>query len=208
MDEKTILKYALENAVKYDGKGNPGAVIGKLFANNPELKKQANEISKKIKEVIQKVNSMSLEEQEKELNKFTPSIKKEDKKDRDIFAFLDLKGKINTAFPPAPEKYPHIGHAKACLLNYLLAKKHEGKFILRFDDTDPKVKKPMKNAKKIFLEDLEFLKCKVDEIYFASDRLDIYYEYLRKLINKGKAYICKCENKKWKEKIRKGIACE
>jgi len=66
-------------------------------------------------------------------------------------------------------------------------------FLLRFDDTDPKVKKPIDNAEKIFKKDLEWLNCGVDETFFASDRLDIYVNYMKKVIELGKAYVCTCE---------------
>ena len=70
MDENlkiTIRKYALQNAFKYKGKANPGAVIGKVLAENPSLKGKAQEISKQIIEIVKEVNKLSLENQEKKL---------------------------------------------------------------------------------------------------------------------------------------------
>ena len=123
MKEDLILKYTLQNAVKYKGRANAGSVLGKVLQENPNLKNKIKELSKKINEIVQKVNQLSISEQETQLQSFT--FKKQKKKERDLFSILKIKGKIRTAFPPGPEKYPHLGHAKALILNYELAKRHE-----------------------------------------------------------------------------------
>src|SRR3989344_4274212 len=137
MKEDLILKYALQNAVKFKGKANPGAVIGKILQEQPELKSKIKELSKKINEIIKEVNSLSISEQETKLSTF--KFKTVKKKERDLFSIL--KSKLKTAFPPSPEKYPHLGHAKALILNYELAKRKNGKFYLRFEDTNPELVK-------------------------------------------------------------------
>ena len=96
---------------------------------------------------------------------------------------------IVTRFPPEPNGYLHIGHAKSILLNYGLAKKYGGKFNLRFDDTNPTKEKT---------EFVESIKADVkwvggdfeDRLFFASDYFDQMYEGAIKLIKKGKAYVC------------------
>ena len=83
--DKDIEKYALHNALKFQGKANPGAVLGQLFAENPALKEQAKELSKKIQEIVKQVNNLSPEEQRKKLEKLAPELleeKKEKKKKR------------------------------------------------------------------------------------------------------------------------------
>lgn len=95
---------------------------------------------------------------------------------------------IATRFPPEPNGYLHIGHAKSILLNYGLAKKYGGKFNLRFDDTNPTKEK---------LEFVESIKADVkwlgadweDRLFFASNYFDQMYEAAIKLIKKGKAYV-------------------
>src|SRR3989338_2431313 len=139
-----ILKYALQNAVKFDGKASAGAVIGKVLAEDPKLKSNMKEIAKEVNSIIKDISSLSVEEQTKRLHEIAPDLlEKKEKKERNIFEFLGFNesDKITTAFPPGPEKYPHIGHAKSCLLNYLLAKQYNGRFILRFEDTNPKTVK-------------------------------------------------------------------
>lgn len=97
--------------------------------------------------------------------------------------------KVVTRFPPEPNGYLHIGHAKAILLNYGLAKQYGGQFNLRFDDTNPtKEKTEFVNSIK---EDVEWLGADFgDNLFYASDYFDMMYECAIKLIKKGKAFVC------------------
>ena len=96
---------------------------------------------------------------------------------------------VCTRFPPEPNGYLHIGHAKSILLNYGLAQKYNGTFHMRFDDTNPTKEKT---------EFVESIKADIkwlgadwgDHLYFASDYFDTMYECAIKLIKKGKAYVC------------------
>ncbi len=96
---------------------------------------------------------------------------------------------VHTRFPPEPNGYLHIGHAKAILLNYGLARKYKGKFNMRFDDTNPTKEK---------VEFVESIKADIqwlgadweDRLYFASDYFEEMYEAAVKLIKKGKAFVC------------------
>ena len=105
----------------------------------------------------------------------------------------DLKeGKYNTVvtrFPPEPNGYLHIGHAKSILLNYGLAKEYGGKFNFRFDDTNPTKEKT--EFVQSIIDDIKWLGADFgDKILFASDYFDDMYEAAIKLIKKGKAYVC------------------
>ena len=96
---------------------------------------------------------------------------------------------ICTRFPPEPNGYLHIGHAKSILLNYGLAQKYHGKFNMRFDDTNPTKEKVefVESIKK----DIEWLGADwEDRLYFASDYFDQMYEAAIKLIKKEKAFVC------------------
>ncbi|RHP50133.1 glutamine--tRNA ligase/YqeY domain fusion protein [Clostridiaceae bacterium AF31-3BH] len=96
---------------------------------------------------------------------------------------------VHTRFPPEPNGYLHIGHAKSILLNYGLAQKYNGKFNMRFDDTNPtKEKVEFVDAIK---EDIQWLGADwEDRLFFASNYFDQMYEAAVKLIKKGKAYVC------------------
>ena len=95
---------------------------------------------------------------------------------------------VHTRFPPEPNGYLHIGHAKSILLNYGLAKEYGGKFNMRFDDTNPtKEKIEFVNSQ---LEDIKWLGADwEDRLFFASDYFGQMYEGAVKLIKKGKAYV-------------------
>ena len=96
---------------------------------------------------------------------------------------------VVTRFPPEPNGYLHIGHAKSILLNYGLAQKYNGKFHMRFDDTNPTKEK---------IEFVESIKADIqwlgadwkENLFFASDYFEAMYECAVKLIRKGKAYVC------------------
>ena len=96
---------------------------------------------------------------------------------------------VCTRFPPEPNGYLHIGHAKSILLNYGLAKEYGGTFHMRFDDTNP-TKEKMEFVDSI-KEDIKWLGADWGEhLYFASDYFDQMYECAVKLIKKGKAFVC------------------
>ena len=95
---------------------------------------------------------------------------------------------VHTRFPPEPNGYLHIGHAKSILLNYGLAQKYHGKFNLRFDDTNPTKEKT--EFVEAITEDIKWLGADwEDRLFFASDYFDQMYEGAVKLIKKGKAYV-------------------
>lgn len=97
--------------------------------------------------------------------------------------------KIVTRFPPEPNGYLHIGHAKSIILNSGLAKEYKGTFNLRFDDTNP-MKEKTEYVQSI-LEDVKWLGADFGEkVYYASDYFDAMYEGAIKLIKKGKAFVC------------------
>ncbi len=95
---------------------------------------------------------------------------------------------VCTRFPPEPNGYLHIGHAKSILLNYGLAKEYNGKFNMRFDDTNPTKEKT--EFVESILEDIKWLGADwEDRLFFASDYFDRMYEAAVKLIKKGKAFV-------------------
>ena len=96
---------------------------------------------------------------------------------------------VHTRFPPEPNGYLHIGHAKSILLNYGLAQKYHGKFNMRFDDTNPTKEKT--EFVESILADIKWLGADwEDRLYFASNYFDQMYEAAVKLIQKGKAFVC------------------
>ncbi|MBQ1547336.1 MAG: glutamine--tRNA ligase/YqeY domain fusion protein [Lachnospiraceae bacterium] len=105
---------------------------------------------------------------------------------------------VCTRFPPEPNGYLHIGHAKSILLNYGLSKEYDGEFHMRFDDTNPTKEKD--EFVDSILSDIKWLGADYkDHLYFASDYFDKMYEAAVKLIEKGKAYVSDLSAEKIKE---------
>ncbi len=113
--------------------------------------------------------------------------------------------KVVTRFPPSPTGYLHIGGARTALFNWLFARKHKGKFILRIEDTDQA--RSSEEATNAILESLRWLGLDWDEgPYFQSRRYHIYREYLEKLLASGKAYYCHCTPQELEERRKQAMA--
>ncbi len=97
-------------------------------------------------------------------------------------------GQVHTRFPPEPNGYLHIGHAKSICLNFGIAKQYGGKCNLRFDDTNPE--KEETEFVESILEDVRWLGFEWDNLYYASDYFDQLYEMAIKLIKAGNAFVC------------------
>jgi glutamyl-tRNA synthetase len=207
--QKTAQIYALQNAVQFNGKANPKAVVGKVIAVLQKKGFSPKEIIPIVNNTVKEINKISPAEQVKKLEKLAPELLKKEKKERD-FTLPDLpnaeKGKVITRFPPEPNGYLHIGHAKASIVDYEYAQMYDGKFILRFDDTNPE------NANLEFYdvqkEDLKWLGIEWDEEYNTSDNLQKHYKLAEQLIKQGDAYICTCESEKIKECRFDGTECK
>ncbi|MEA3430838.1 MAG: glutamate--tRNA ligase [Nanoarchaeota archaeon] len=205
--EQSIRKFALLNAVKHKGKANPGALVGQLIQEDPKVKDNMKKIMPLIQKIVKEINSLDFEKQKEIINTEFPELLEKKTEERDIFAFLKLdpKQKVNTAYPPGPEKYPHLGHAKASIINYELAKKHKGKFILRFEDTNPRLVK--KEFYDIIQDNLKWLGVKWDELVYASDHIDFFYEQAEKVIEQDDAYMCTCNPDQIRDGRMNGNPC-
>jgi glutamyl-tRNA synthetase len=190
-----IRKAALLNAVGHDGKAQAGAMVGKVLGEKRELRSRVKELSGVINLVVNEVNSLSLSEQKAIVEANWPETQKKHEAEEKRLSPLpnaDKYKQIVTRFSPNPDCVLHLGSARAILLSHEYARIYDGKFILRFEDTDPKIKRPSLKFYESIRADLKWLGCKVDEEYIQSDRLPIYYEYTEKLIAGGNAYVCEC----------------
>ena len=100
---------------------------------------------------------------------------------------MKLNPRVQTRFPPEPNGYPHIGHAKALWVNFSIAEKYGGKCNLRFDDTNP-AKEDVEYVEAI-KEDVRWLGFEWDKLVFGSSYFEECYRLAEKLIMKGKAYV-------------------
>ena len=205
--KEIILKYALQNAVKY-GHAEFKAVVGKVFS---ELKnvKDKKVLFEEIKDIITEVNDMKMGEVVSKLMSIDPKLlegKKEDKKE--LPELPNVGKKVIMRFAPNPNGAMSLGHSRQAILNWLYCQKYNGHYLLRFDDTDPaKVKVPIKEAYEWFVEDLKWLGINPWKIVRQSERLNIYYKYAWELFKKKKAYICVCDSEKKRKLLWKGKKC-
>jgi glutamyl-tRNA synthetase len=208
---ETIKKIALLNAIHHHGKAQLGPVLGKLLMERSDLKIKVKEISKLISQIIDEVNRLDPAEQIKIVETNWPQImakeKVEEKKKLPPLPNADKYAKIVTRFSPNPDCVLHLGSARAIILSHEYAKLYKGLFILRFEDTDPKLKRPVLEFYEAIREDLEWLGCKPDAEYIQSDRVRIYYEYAEKLLKEGNAYVCTCNPEEFRNYIIVKKAC-
>jgi glutamyl-tRNA synthetase len=206
-----IEKYALQNAVKYKAAPNAGAVMGKLMGEHPELRSQAKEVSPLVKEVLAEVEKTGPKEWQERLQAIAPELLEElserKEPDKGLPPLKDAEKGVVMRFAPNPNGPPTIGSARGIIINSEYVKRYGGKFLIRFDDTDPVKKRPMPEAYGWYLEDCEWLGAKPDKVIIASERLPKYYEVAEELICKGGAYVCGCEQAVFKEHKDKGIPC-
>lgn len=198
--EETIRKLALENALKFKGQANPKALMGGVMKNHPDAKSQMKDVVLTINKIVEDINKFSLEQQKEELLKLDPEFelkqqesKQARKEKRSSLPDLPnaIEGKVVTRIPPEPSKYNHLGHAMSFLINYLYAKKYGGKSVLRFEDTNPE-KETQEFVDAMNTDVLEYLNIAPDQIIFASDHMEKYYEIAQSFIEKGQAYVCQC----------------
>jgi len=205
-----IRKLALQNAIRHDGKAQTNPVAGKLLGEKTELRTKAKEITHFVNEVVQTVNSLTLEEQKNIMEKKYPETltnEKVEKKHLPPLANVDDYKEIVTRFSPNPDCVLHLGSARAIVLCDEYAHIYKGKFILRFEDTDPQLKRPVLEFYDKIREDLAWLGCKPDEEYIQSDRIPIYYKYAEKLLRDSNAYVCTCQPEQFREKALANKPC-
>lgn len=207
-----VLKAALLNALQHGGKAQAGAIIGKIISEKQELKTRAKELSGLLSMVVNEVNVLSAEEQKRIVEEKWPEILKKEKAEEEEKQLPPLPNadkytQIVTRFSPNPDCVLHLGSARAIILSHEYARLYKGKFLLRFEDTDPKLKRPVLEFYDRIREDLAWLECKVDEEYIQSDKLPIYYEYAEQLLREGNAYVCTCKPEQFRKKTLKSKPC-
>jgi glutamyl-tRNA synthetase len=200
---------ALQNAVKHGGVPQAGAVIGMVLGAHPELRSRAQEISALAKEAIADVAKLTPDERVAHLQALAPEMyaalseKHEHKK---VLPLLEgARNGVVMRFAPNPSGPLHIGHARAAVLNDAYVKQYGGRYILRIEDTDPKRVDPA--AYETLQDDIAWLGLGITETVTQSDRLPLYYDLCRELIERGGAYVCTCDNEHFKELKLAKTAC-
>jgi glutamyl-tRNA synthetase len=210
--KELIRKIALLNAIRHDGKAQTGPVIGKVLGEKAEFRTKVKELSTLVNDVVREVNNIPLNEQKRIVEEKWPEAlikeKIEEEKRLPPLPKVDKYAQVITRFSPNPDCVLHLGNARAIILCHEYANLYKGKFILRFEDTDPKLKRPVLEFYDRIREDLAWLECKPDEEYIQSDRIPIYYEYAERLLKDGNAYVCTCQPEQFREKILASKPCK
>jgi glutamyl-tRNA synthetase len=210
--EEIVHKYTLKNAIAHEGKARAGTVLGKILSEKPELKKNVKQIRELVEKITNDLNKLSVTQQRKILEEKWPELlykeKKVEEKKLPPLPNSDKYNKIVTRFSPNPDCVLHLGSIRALILSHDYARIYDGKFLLRFEDTDPRLKKSVLEFYDLIREDIEWLGCKWDKEYIQSDRIPIYYDYAKKIIDIGGAYVCTCESSDFKQKILNKKPCD
>ncbi|NHN62266.1 glutamate--tRNA ligase [Haloarcula sp. JP-Z28] len=205
---------ALLNAVKHDSEAQVGAIMGPLMGENPEFREYGDEIPGVIAPVVERVNGMDAEERRERLAELAPEkleeLEAEDEGEDHPLPDLPNAEEYDTVrmrVAPNPNGPWHIGHARMAAVVGTYKQRYDGEFICRFDDTDPETKRPDLDAYDAILDAIDYLGFEPDDVVNASDRVETYYEYARKLIDKGGAYTCSCPQGEFSDLKNNGEAC-
>ncbi len=208
--EKLVRTLALKNALDHEGKAQFDAVISKFLGSRPDKRAEIKSLIPDIKSTVQAVNAMALADQKALLEELAPG-ELEAKKQPESGPRLPplenaVMGKVVTRFPPEPNGYPHIGHAKAAIIDEEYARMYGGKLILRFDDTNP-LKEKLEYYDAI-AEGLQWLGVKPDIVKNTSDDIVKIHELGKQLVQSEGAYVCTCSQEKIHDLRGKGLPCE
>lgn len=202
-----IRKYALQNAVQFRGKATVGSVLGKVMAENPEMRPKAREVTALAGKIVAEINEMTLDDQKKALESESPELLVKESKTRemDLPALKNVKGDVRMRMAPNPSGPLHVGHSRMAILNDEYVKRYGGICYDRFEDTDPARIDP--DGYRTIPEDFAWLGVHIDKTIIQSDRFEIYYDIAQKLLEMGKAYVCTCKPDVWRDLKNRKMPC-
>jgi glutamyl-tRNA synthetase len=205
---------ALYNALKHDSDAQVGAIMGPLMGENPEFRDYGDEVAGVIAPVVERVNATGRDEQHDRLAELAPDriaqLEREDEGEDHPLPDLpnvDEYDEVRMRAAPNPNGPWHIGHVRMPSVIGTYKERYEGWFLVRFDDTDPETKRPDLDAYDDILTAIDYLGFDPDDVVRASDRLELYYDHARELIDLGGAYTCSCPAEAFSELKNAGEAC-
>ena len=202
-----IRKYALQNALEYDGGGQVKSVQGRVLGENAELRQYARHLGPLIGPMVEEANELwkssgadairalleeespdALEKRTKERREGLPELPNSD------------GGDVVLRFAPNPNGPLSLGHSRGVMINSEYADTHDGKLILRFDDTDTKNKPPDLRAYDWILDEFRWLTGnEPGDVIYASDQMEIYLQKATECIADGHLYVCSCPAPEFKK---------
>ena len=204
---KEIRAYALKNAIDF-GKADQGKMLPKLFQHGLD-KKDIKNVMPIIVQVCKEVNSLQKSNQQKEFEKYKSLVKEREEKERVLPELNNVSKNMVFRLAPYPSGALHLGNTKTYLLNVIYAEKYKAKILFVMDDTiGSEEKKLVPESYNLLEEAFQWLSVKYEKpVIYKSDRLEIYYEHGEKLIEKNKAYVCKCHQEILRENRINGLEC-
>ena len=209
-DEDTIRlirKYAMQNALEYDGKGQAGSVQGRILGEVPELRQHAKHLFGVLTPAIEEANQLWNDEGPEAVKavleaEAPDALEKRVKERREGLPELPnaVKGEVILRFAPNPNGPLTIGHSRGVIINSHYAEMYDGTMILRYDDTDTKIKRPDVKAYDWIREDYTWLSGrKPDIILEASARMPEYMAHAKQFIADDYMYVCTCTADEFKQ---------
>lgn len=196
----TVRKYALQNAVEYDGDGQAGSVLGRLLGERADLRGRARDLKELVESEVAAANQLAasegVEAARAALAATNPEALQRQKQQKRV-GLKELpeaiRGEVVLRFAPNPNGPLTLGHARGVAINSEYAKMYDGKVVLRFDDTDTKVKPPLPEAYDWIEAQYEWLAGHpADIIIRASERMPVYLAHAEQMLSGDFGYVCRC----------------
>lgn len=213
-------KYALINAVKYNGVAQTASVMASIMGAEPQVRPLAKRIKSLVDDAVKVVNSMSMDDIKAAMSRTGARVLRARgevmEEEYGLPPLPNVKGTPVLRLAPYPSGPLHIGNARMVVINDEYAKANNGKLILCFDDTIGAMQKDIEAGEGKFVlpeaydmirEGLEWLGVKWSQEFYKSDRLPIYYEYCEKVIKMGVAYACNCDSDIFRDLKNAGKPC-
>lgn len=191
--------------------------MGRIMGTHPEFRSRAGDVMQALQAAVAEVNAMNADAQQAALEAEAPELLETQKRERNTGLKPlpgAVQGKVVLRFAPNPNGPLSLGHARGVAIMAQYAEESDGEVVLRFDDTDPQVKPPLYDpdagvdAYAMIAEDYEWLAGRpADRKVLASDRIDVYHDHARHLIEAGGAYACTCEAEAWRELKNAATPC-
>lgn len=209
-DEDTIRlirKYAMQNALEYDGKGEAGSVQGRILGEVSELRQHAKHLFGVLGPAIDEANQLWNDEGPEAVKavleaEAPDALEKRVKERREGLPELPnaVKGEVILRFAPNPNGPLTLGHSRGVIINSHYAEMYDGTMILRYDDTDTKIKRPELKAYDWIREDFTWLAGKKPDIILeASARMPEYLAHAKQFIADDYMYVCTCTADEFKQ---------